>query len=202
MQDLNETLFAAINASANPPAGLVAMAGFFAKWVIFGFALAMVWGWVRGREQARRQLFVAGGTVVLALLANRGISALWYHPRPFEAGLGHTLLEHGVDSSFPSDHASVVFAVAFGLIVARAPALWCVLATGLALGVAWSRVYLGVHWPLDMAGSFIVAGVAAGIMAALMRMAWMQGILRRVLGLYDGLLDLLHIPPALSPRSR
>jgi len=27
--------------------------------------------------------------------------------------------------------------------------------------VAWSRIYLGVHWPLDMAGSFVVAGFSA-----------------------------------------
>ena len=32
-----------------------------------------------------------------------------------------------------------------------------------AIVIAWSRIYLGVHWPLDMAGAFILAIVACGI---------------------------------------
>jgi undecaprenyl-diphosphatase len=31
----------------------------------------------------------------------------------------------------------------------------------LALPVAWARIYLGVHFPLDMAGAVVVASLAA-----------------------------------------
>ena len=38
---------------------------------------------------------------------------------------------------------------------------------GIALAIAWSRVYLGVHWPLDMVGGFLV-GLIGCVSAAIL----------------------------------
>lgn len=32
-----------------------------------------------------------------------------------------------------------------------------------AIAIAWSRIYLGVHWPLDMIGAFILGLIACGL---------------------------------------
>lgn len=32
-----------------------------------------------------------------------------------------------------------------------------------AFTIAWARIFLGVHWPLDMVGAFLVAIMACGI---------------------------------------
>ena len=38
---------------------------------------------------------------------------------------------------------------------------------GVAVAIAWSRVYLGVHWPLDMVGGFLV-GLMGCVSAAIL----------------------------------
>ena len=67
-------------------------------------------------------------------------------------------------SSFPSGHATMSFACAtvLGALEPRAaPALFT-----LAAAVAYSRLYLGVHWPLDA-----LAGAALGVAIALLLLA-------------------------------
>lgn len=67
-------------------------------------------------------------------------------------------------ASFPSDHAATAFATA-GVVAALHPALRAP-ALGLAATVALSRVYLGVHHPVDVvAGAALGAAVAAGVVA-------------------------------------
>jgi undecaprenyl-diphosphatase len=66
------------------------------------------------------------------------------------------LIHHSPDSSFPSDHglAFAVWAAVLFMLRRRAVA-W--LAVALGILVAWSRIYIGVHYPLDMIGAAILA---------------------------------------------
>jgi undecaprenyl-diphosphatase len=61
--------------------------------------------------------------------------------------------------SFPSGHASTAFACA-AVLTWAAPRL-AVPAFVLAAAIAWSRVYVGVHWPLDVLG-----GAALGLLVS------------------------------------
>ena len=49
---------------------------------------------------------------------------------------------------------------------ARGTALAIVL---LGLGIAWARIFVGVHYPLDMAGAFITAAIATVIACAVFK---------------------------------
>ncbi|MFH1790136.1 MAG: phosphatase PAP2 family protein [bacterium] len=62
--------------------------------------------------------------------------------------------------SFPSDHAFTAFLFFFSAMIFSVPFYWIFLP--LALWVGWGRVYCGVHYPLDIAGGFILAGLMIG----------------------------------------
>jgi undecaprenyl-diphosphatase len=73
--------------------------------------------------------------------------------------------------SFPSGHAAMAFACA--TVLAWWDRRLAVPAFVLAAAIAWSRVYVGVHWPLDVLGGAVL-GVLLAI--ALLRLA---AVLRR-----------------------
>jgi undecaprenyl-diphosphatase len=75
--------------------------------------------------------------------------------------------------SFPSGHATVAFACATVLA-------WCVPrlafpAFVLAGAIAWSRVYVGVHWPLDVLGGAIIGLAVGSVTLALVGRRWRFG---------------------------
>jgi len=137
----------------------------------------------------------------IALAANFTIAALWYHPRPFELGIGNQLIAHAAETSFPSDHATILFAVAFSLLAFGAARLWAWLALVAAVAVAWARVWLGIHWPLDMLGSMGVALGTVLIVALARNTRAVKRLTTFLLDVFDRLLDLARIPPRWVHRS-
>lgn len=84
--------------------------------------------------------------------------------RPDAALLADPLLPEPGTGSFPSGHTAlaVSLAIAVFLLARGTRWQWPALAGGVLVagGVAASRVYLGVHYPTDVAASFLTAGAA------------------------------------------
>ena len=81
-------------------------------------------------------------------------------------GVARNVLGHPADSGYPSDHATILFALCFGFRM-RPPPTWpwlWVPALLLALSVAWARVLLGVHFPVNILGAAFLAVVSAALM--------------------------------------
>jgi len=166
MEHFNQTLFLLLNASAHPSAMLVGLATVLANDVIWLVPITLMIGWLRGGEVRRKLLLQAACTGLSGLLINQAIGMVWTHPRPFMMGIGHTLIAHAADSSFPSDHLTLLWSVAFScLLHARLRFAGWILA-GLGVPVAWARIYLGVHFPFDMLGALLVAALSARICLA------------------------------------
>jgi undecaprenyl-diphosphatase len=161
MEALNQTLFLLIDASAKPNPIIVALAILFAEYAVWLVPATLVFKWLRGNDALRQRLIEASATALVALLAAQIIGVIWPHPRPFMIGLGHTLIVHAADSSFPSDHLTFLWAVAFSFLMHPEARRAGWMLTLLGLPMAWARIYLGVHFPFDMAGAALVAGASA-----------------------------------------
>lgn len=160
---LNQSLFSLINAAPGLAGWRLHGALFAAEWIVLAVPLGLVLMWTNGtaaqRDAAVRALLAA----VIAFMLSKLIGLMWFHPRPFAVGIGQNFLEHAPDSSFPSDHATGMFSVALALALCslREVRRFGLVLLGLGMAVAWARVFLGVHWPLDMAMALVVSIVGA-----------------------------------------
>ena len=161
--------------------------------------LLLIGLWVWGAASRRGALLAVAGAILVAQGVNLTLGLLWFDPRPFMVPIGRTLVAHAADNGFPSDHATLVWTLGLGLIMTGAAVRWGAAACVYGLAVAWSRVWLGVHFPDDMAGSALVA-LACGSLAraaAPTITVWALPLADRA---YEAALPALRLPPALVPR--
>jgi undecaprenyl-diphosphatase len=156
-------LFARVNAAAGTSGWRLEGATDLAQALVYLVPAALLGFWFAGGTARRQAAVSALAAASGALLVNQLIALAWYRPRPFAAGIGRAFLQHVADSSFPSDHVTVLAATGFALLSARA-ALGRASGAALlaaALVVGWARVYLGLHYPGDIVVALAVAGLAA-----------------------------------------
>lgn len=165
---LNQTIFTWIHAGAGNRPLADALAIFFAEAGPYLLAVCLVVLWFRVERDKRILLIEAAETGVIGLAFNQLAGFFYYHPRPFMMGLCTPLLTHVPENSFPSDHATLMFGAALYLLMNRG-AVYGVPLLAAAFLTAWGRVYVGVHFPFDMAGSFLIALATAGLMLRLSR---------------------------------
>jgi membrane-associated phospholipid phosphatase len=130
---------------------------------LYAVATVALWLLARPYGSARWKLACVSALVSagLALGVNQVISHLWERARPFteHPALTHVLSARTADPSFPSDHASAAFAIAFAVLAFSRRAGIAFLAA--AALIALSRVALGMHYPSDiLAGALIGFGAA------------------------------------------
>lgn len=159
LEHINHQVFLAINAGPDTPTWLLGFARLIATAPLFLLPPILLGLWCWGDRAKRGALLRALGVTLFALLMGFLIGALWPHPRPFVIGLGHAWLQHADNASFPSDHLTIFASLALSLLFDEAYLLGGVLAlVGLAVGYA--RVYLGIHFPLDMLGALAVSAIS------------------------------------------
>ena len=161
METVNRHLFLMINAGESLTGPRLTIATLVADYAVLLVPLTLVLLWFHDRtEAARIRLLLAFCAAILALGLNQMIGLVYFHPRPFMEGIGHAYLPHAADSSFPSDHMTVFCAVGLALAIDRATRRTGTLLLLTALPVAWSRIYLGVHFPFDMTGGLGTAAIS------------------------------------------
>ncbi|MEW9570391.1 phosphatase PAP2 family protein [Rhodanobacter sp. Si-c] len=163
----NVALFQRMHATASSPHLLVAIATALAEWPLV--VAASLTGWLLWRQRDRLgliRLIVACG---MALLTEALVGLLAFHPRPFAAGFGPAWVTHAANNSMPSTHVALamVMAITLGMRKHRRAS---VAVLGLAAMLAWARIYVGIHWPADMLGAIINAGVSTMIAAGVARL--------------------------------
>jgi len=115
-----------------------------------------------GRRRAAARGLAAAS---VAWVAGQGLKRLFLRPRPYDAGIEGSTLRIGPPNgtSWPSSHPAVL--LAFVTVASRELGASRRARTALDLlagAVGLSRVYVGVHYPSDVAGGLLLGkGVAA-----------------------------------------
>ena len=122
----------------------------------------------RGRRSQRAAVRGLGSVAVTSLTVNQGIKRVVRRPRPSVRAVPavRRVKVAALTTSFPSGHAGSAAAFASG-VACELPAAGPPLAL-LAAAVGFSRVYVGVHYPLDV---LVGAGIGVGV-GQLTRRVW------------------------------
>lgn len=161
MQGLDVALFGLVNASASVPPWTLQFAE-FASNLLPALLLLAIGACALASRRWRYALFTALVSLLAAWLLVNLIRTVAPIPRPAFYGLGIQWVPQGARPGFPSMHAAGTFAVAFSLwsLPSRMP-MYAALVV--AAVVAWSRVYLGLHFPSDIAAA-VMLGALVSIM--------------------------------------
>lgn len=161
MQSLNIALFHAIGAGFTPHPQLLTVAASLATqstWLCFA-----ILGWAAWRRpDARFYVLASLLAAAVASVVVKEMAHAFGMPRPFMLGLSPSYIPHGARGGMPSAHAAVMFTVSFVLMLHKPLRNIGWLIAGITVLTSWARVYVGVHFPFDVAAGALFGAVLAG----------------------------------------
>lgn len=121
--------------------------------ILFMFIL----GFRGGIKEKKAFLLILLG-IPIAILLIRGIHLFFFESRPFVTFHFTPFVKEAVDASFPSRHATISSVIAFSYTYFKSK--WSLPFLFAAAWIGLSRIYVGVHYPLDIIGGFLT-GITA-----------------------------------------
>ena len=137
---------------------------FFAVYLVYALPVALILMWFLLKDEKKKATAFAFVSAIISwlLITKLIVPSIWLRPRPDLTVIGaKELLFHRPDYSFPSDHATALFAITFGLYAFgnKKLANWFLLGS---LLIVLARIAIGVHFPLD-----IIGGIGSGAIGVL-----------------------------------
>ncbi|MGP1931257.1 MAG: phosphatase PAP2 family protein [Arsenophonus sp. ET-YP4-MAG3] len=166
LTDINLSLFNLINTKLITSINILTLLFFLAKHLILIFPLISIFYWFYGSSKnliyQRVFIFKTVLALIIGMVISYFIGIIFPQERPFiSSKIGRYFFSHAPTASFPSNHATVSFVFSFGFL------FWLRAWIGLllfipSLIISLARIFLGIHWPLDIVGAFLVAIIACG----------------------------------------
>lgn len=116
----------------------------------------------KGQSKDRKALILTVLAIPIAIILIKVIHIFINEPRTFVTYHFSPLTDNTVDASFPSRHATIASVIAFSYIYFKSK--WSILFLIIMVWIGLSRIYVGVHYPLDIIGGFLV-GIVSLIIA-------------------------------------
>ncbi|WMY95570.1 MAG: phosphatase PAP2 family protein [Arsenophonus sp.] len=140
---------------------------FLANQLIFIFFFCAILYWFCGLKKKIiiRMIFVYKTfiAIIISLLMSWIIGIIFSQERPFVIITCKHLLIHKETPSFPSNHGIVAFTISFSFLFWFKKNWIGLLLFIKSFMIAGARIFLCIHWPLDMLGAFILSMMACWI---------------------------------------
>jgi undecaprenyl-diphosphatase len=126
--------------------------------------------WFLSRPGGDRKWKLACGSGFASAALAYAIAFVIHHaydrPRPYESHHISHPWSNTTDATFPSDHTTVSFAIAFAVLSfdLAAGVIFLVIAAIIGIG----RLFIGAHYPSDVAAGVVVGLIAAGVVVRLL----------------------------------
>lgn len=138
---------------------------FLAVYLVYALPIILLLMWFLITDKKKRIALVMSmiSLIISVFGFNKVISHFWFRARPDLNIVGlKEVFFHRPDFSFPSDHASALFAITFTLYLFgyKKAANWFLI---YAILITFTRVVIAVHYPLDIAGGAVVALIGSAI---------------------------------------
>ena len=161
IEQLNMALFHMINqyAGLNPLVDTFAI--LLAQYMPLIFVMTIIWLWIKKGTTNKNIVLYSIYAAIFGLIINYIIGQFYFHPRPFMIPVGTTLFHYPAETSFPSDHTTFMLSIALMISYFKETRKIGAILAILGLIGGFSRVFAGVHFPLDIIGSIGVSIIAS-----------------------------------------
>lgn len=160
MTELNYELFRLINDLGKQYTYLNPVFVFIAEYLVYVLALAVAIYWFTNNRTHKLMVISGIMAFIIAEALGKAAGMLHYNEQPF-AVLSNVnqLIEKAVNNSFPSDHTILFFSfcTVFWLFKRTWGWIWMVI----AFVVGISRIWVGVHYPADVAVGILISMISA-----------------------------------------
>ena len=140
--------------------------------------------WFLSRPGGDRKWKLACGSGFAAAALSYAVAFVIHHaygrPRPYMTHHISHPWSTTTDASFPSDHTTVSFAIAFAVLSFDVAAGWIFLLIAAIIGIG--RLFIGAHYPSDVAAGVVIGLLAAGVVVRLLPsfVSWVVGHVERL----------------------
>ncbi|WP_018765936.1 undecaprenyl-diphosphatase [Bacillus sp. 105MF] len=157
---MNYMLFKVINRLAGRGTTMDAIMVFLSQKTRYLYLFILIFMWFRNNFYKKIILY-AGISAGVTLFINRIIQLFYFKPRPFIFHRIRLLIPSKSNSSFPSKHTALAFAVATSVLLRErliGSIMWL-----LAVWTGFSRIWVGHHYPFDIIGSAVIGSLTSVI---------------------------------------